>query len=92
MQVLLYRREREPFYKQVKEVGIPWRRKWQPTPVFLPGKFHGQRSLVGYSLCESKELDMTEHKHFKESWEGYNKQSHGLDLARKEESLILVGL
>ena len=28
---------------------IPWRREWQPTPIFLPGKFHGQRSLVGYS-------------------------------------------
>ena len=28
---------------------IPWKRKWQPTPVLLPGKFHGQRSLVGYS-------------------------------------------
>ena len=28
---------------------IPWRRKWQPTPVFLPGGFHGQRNLVGYS-------------------------------------------
>ena len=28
---------------------IPWRRKWQPTPVFLPGKSHGQRSLLGYS-------------------------------------------
>ena len=28
---------------------IPWRRKWQPTLVFLLGKFHGQRSLVGYS-------------------------------------------
>ena len=28
---------------------IPWRRKWQPTPVFLPGQFHGQRSLVGCS-------------------------------------------
>ena len=28
---------------------IPWRRKWQPTPVFLPGKSHGHRSLVGYS-------------------------------------------
>ena len=28
---------------------IPWRRQWQPTPVFLPGKSHGQRSLVGYS-------------------------------------------
>ena len=27
---------------------IPWRRKWQPTPLFLPGKSHGQRSLVGY--------------------------------------------
>ena len=28
---------------------IPWRRKWQPTPVFLPGEAHGQRSLTGYS-------------------------------------------
>ena len=28
---------------------IPWKRKWQPTPVFLPGEFHGQRSLVAYS-------------------------------------------
>ena len=28
---------------------IPWRREWLPTPVFLPGEFHGQRSLVGYS-------------------------------------------
>ena len=28
---------------------IPWRREWQPTPVLLPGEFHGQRSLVGYS-------------------------------------------
>ena len=45
----------------------PWvrkifcRRKWQPTPVFLPGKFHGQRSLVGYSTYGCKESDMTEH-------------------------------
>ena len=39
---------------------IPWRRKWQPTPVFLPGEFHGQRSLVGYSAWGHKELDMTE--------------------------------
>ena len=29
---------------------IPWRKKWLPTPVFLPGKVHGQRCLVGYSL------------------------------------------
>ena len=38
---------------------IPWRRKWQPTPVFMPGKSHGPRSLVGYSLWGHKELDMT---------------------------------
>ena len=39
---------------------IPWRRKWQPTPVFLTGKSHGQRSLVGYSPCSYKESDTTE--------------------------------
>ena len=39
---------------------IPWRRKWQPTPEFLPGEFHGQRSLVGYGPQDRKELDMTE--------------------------------
>ena len=39
---------------------FPWRRKWQPTPVFLPGKSHGQRSLVGYSPWGHKELDTTE--------------------------------
>ena len=39
---------------------IPWRRKWQPTPVFLPGEFHGQRSLAGYSPWGHKELDTTE--------------------------------
>ena len=38
---------------------IPWRRAWQPTPVFLPGEPHGQRSLVGYSLWGHKELDVT---------------------------------
>jgi len=40
---------------------IPWRRKWQPTPVFLPGKSHRQRSLVGYSPWGHKELNMTAH-------------------------------
>ena len=42
---------------------IPWSRKCQPTPVFLPGKFHGQRSLVGYNAWSHKELNMTEHTH-----------------------------
>ena len=39
-------------------------RKWQPIPVFLTGKFQGQRSLVGYSPWGQKELDMTEQLHF----------------------------
>ena len=39
---------------------IPWRRKWQSTPVLLPGKPHGQRSLVGYSPWGRKESDTTE--------------------------------
>ena len=39
---------------------ILWRRKWQPNPVFLPGKFHGQRSQVGYSPWGHKESDSTE--------------------------------
>ena len=38
---------------------IPLRRAWQPS-VFLPGEFHGQRSLVGYSLQSCKELDTAE--------------------------------
>jgi len=39
---------------------VPWRRKWQPTPVCLPGKSHGQRSLVGYCPwgCERVEHDL----------------------------------
>ena len=39
---------------------IPWRRAWQPTPVFLPGESHEQRSLVDYSPWGGKELDMIE--------------------------------
>jgi len=39
---------------------IPWRRAWQPTPVFLPGKFHGQRNLAGYNPKGHKESDTNE--------------------------------
>ena len=39
---------------------IPWRREWPPTPVFLPGGFHGQRSLASYSPQGHKESNMTE--------------------------------
>ena len=42
----------------VKSLGQedPWRRKWQPTPVFLLGKSHGQRSLEGYSPWDHQQL------------------------------------
>ena len=52
------RRKRCRFDPWVRK--IPWRRKCQPTPVFLPGESHGQRSLAGYSPWDHKELDATE--------------------------------
>ena len=42
-----------------KGIKLNWRRKHQPTPIFLPGKSHGLRSLIGYSPWGRKELDMT---------------------------------
>ena len=45
---------------QIQSLGQGRSQKWQPTPVFLPGKSHGQRSLAGYSPWGRKELDMTE--------------------------------
>ena len=40
---------------------IPWKRSWQHTPVFLPGKSHEQKRLIGYNPWGHKELDMIEH-------------------------------
>ena len=51
----------------IKYVGIKLftsRRKWQPTPVLLPGKSHGRRSLVGFSPWGREESDMTKRLHF----------------------------
>ena len=45
----------------------PWRREWLPTPVLLPGEFHGQRSLAGYSPFGLKESDTTEQLTFSPS-------------------------
>ena len=48
-------------YKFDPSVGmIPWSRKWQSTPIFLPRKFRGQRSLTSYSSWSFKESNMTE--------------------------------
>ena len=61
---------RESIYLQCRRPGfnpwlrkIPWRRKWQHTPVLLPRKAHGWRSLLGYSPWGCKELDTTERLH-----------------------------
>ena len=48
-------REFDPWVRKT-----PWRSEWQPTPVFLPGDFHGQRSLVGYSPWGHKESATTQ--------------------------------
>ena len=67
------------WWKQLwRGAGSLWRRKWQPTLVFLPGKFHGQRSLMGYSPWGCKEWDMTEHTHIhrKPFAESLTRQSH----------------
>ena len=55
---------------------ISWRSKWQPTPVFLPGESHGQRSLAGYKQWGHKELDTTEHTHpcCSQSWCNFSPQ------------------
>ena len=42
---------------QVQSLKIPWRKEWLPTPAFLPGEFHGQRSLVGLQFMRSQRVE-----------------------------------
>ena len=68
---------------------IPWKKEWLPTPVCLLGESHGQRSLVGYSSCGSKELDMTEwpnvHTHTElRGWERHLASSVGRLLLKRD--------
>ena len=71
------RRHRRPrFNPWVRK--IPWRRKWQPTPVFLPGEFHEQRGLVSHSPRDHK----TEHAHMHLSLSGI--------FSRKMENIFLL--
>ena len=58
-----------------------WRRKWQPAPVFLPGKFHGQRCLAGYSPWDCKESDTTEQ---------LSMHTHSITPAKVHESIISI--
>ena len=54
---------------------FPWRRSWQPTPVFLPGEFRRQRKLAGYSPGGHKESDISEHEHMHKPLQQFGKIS-----------------
>ena len=66
---------------------FPWRRKWQPTPVFLPGEVRGQRSLMGYSPWGRKESDTTERLTL---WSSDLPKDHRLPLLGQEKGRDLV--
>ena len=71
-----------------RSVGkIPWRMKWQPTPVFLPGQAHGQRSLAGYSPWGLKKLGTTERQAHTIEIQFTN---HTLHLFKIYTSMVLV--
>ena len=70
----------------------PWRRARQPTPIFLPREFHGQRSLAGYSPWGCKESDMTEatqHKHAHSQLTVYHSEFFRLNRKRAGKSWAL---
>ena len=70
--------------QETRSVGkMPWRRKWQPTAVFLPGESHGQRGLVGYSPQGRTESEITDHAdpHFSTGAEAGMKIRKGLFLS-----------
>ena len=73
---------------------IPWRRKWQPTPVFLPGKSHGQRILEGYSLWGQSQIQLSDWTHFLVGvwacWDDHNKILQVGDLNNRIYFLTVV--
>ena len=64
--------KQETQIQSLEGLEIPWRRKWLPTPLFLPGKSYGQRSLVDYSSWGCKELDTTEATNMQDTHKGMN--------------------
>ena len=64
-----------------------WRREQQPIPVFLLGKFHGQRSLVGYSPWGHKESDSTEHTCIHTHIQSYNIIGHYTSIFKVTDNL-----
>ena len=62
---------------------IPWRRKWQPTPVFFPEEFHEHRSLVVFNPWGPKESDMTEQLLLTQIWTGAQNNIRHLTVAQQ---------
>ena len=69
---------------------VPWSRKWQPSPVFLPGTIHGQRSLAGYSAQGHKESDMTEHTRTHTPTHTHTFLNSGAGLSLKGSEIIVI--
>ena len=69
---------------------IPWRRNWQSIPVFLPGKFHGQRSLARYSSWSHKKSDTTEHCTTPGKYLEKSKKYKPLRKKKKKKSRFLI--
>ena len=69
---------------------FPYSRKWQPIPVFLPGKIHGRRSVMGYSPRGCKESDRTEHAHTI-SWRTICFTQSPLNVNHPEQCLAIYG-
>ena len=67
---------------------VPWRRRWQPTSVFLPGEFHGQRSLAGYRPWGRKESDKTEWLTHTYSWITLGKKQTGRECNPTHQRII----
>ena len=70
---------------------IPRRKKWQPTPVFLPEKFHGRRSLVSYSPWDRKESDTTKQLHFYLQ-KKQNKTKHSPGVFTHDKTIFYLGV
>ena len=75
----------------------PWSRKWQPTSVFLLGKFHGQRSLVGYCPGNHKKLHMIEHTYnlkyidiYRHTFIHFQNRACGTHLLSASEGIFLL--
>ena len=84
-----YRQNRHGFDPWVGK--IPWTGKWQPTPAFFPRKFHGQRSLAGYSPCGCKEMDTREAgAGVRNFWDCFKGDSQKLDSRKFTHLLVML--